>query len=184
MKKINFSIKRKILIIVALIVIIPSVISQEQPKTEVVRNDDVSPLHILTEAIQNNTNAQVADTKKIENIYGFLEEQHQKWIGIMLVGNMLSISILFLVYIFIDRLRRKKQKKKHEEYINELEQKLITSEKRIIDVIKHVEELNKNYTKIVVEQGPWFYQVKWSMFKIGVVIGMVFVCLIIQVIHG
>lgn len=97
----------------------------------------------LIEAIQNNTRQQEEDTKKIEDMYGYIEEQNQKWIGINLIGNGLFITMLFLIMVFLDRLRRKKLKKSHEEYIKELEKELIATKAGLIETLKYTNDRSK-----------------------------------------
>lgn len=98
------------------------------------------PLDTLVQNIQNNTVAMQEATKKIEDQYGFLQDQNRKWASTLIMGNTVLLSIGYVSLAFVDSRRRKRLKKTHEEYIEELEGRLKAQEKFVIESLTHINE--------------------------------------------
>jgi hypothetical protein len=97
-------------------------------------------LDMLIQAIDRNSQALNETQKKIEDQYGFLAQQNRQWSSTLIVGNSAFMLVLYLLIVFFDRLRRRRHKKTHEEYIKQLEDKLIATEKGVIETLKYVND--------------------------------------------
>jgi hypothetical protein len=97
-------------------------------------------LQQLTMAIQNNTAAQIATQKKVEDSYGFIAETYRYTVGSQILGVCLFNLSAYLIIVLIDNLRRKKHKKTTEIYLKELEDRISRTEEGLIKSLHHIND--------------------------------------------
>lgn len=121
------------------------------------QQDTGSGLQLLIRAIENNTQANQANQRKIEDINGRIEEQNTRFIGSSLMGNAVFITLLYVVFLIVDKVRKNKMKKQREEYIQELETEINHMKEGLIDTFKHQTEIQK---KLINDNEILHWQIK------------------------
>ena len=135
----------KIKILLVVLILLTTVNSQkEEPVDAPTQNDALDQLITTLNNVDTTTKE---NTKKMEDLYGFVEDNYRKQGGILIVGMTVTMMIFYLAIIFFDRLRRMKKKKSHQEYITELEEKLVIREDGIV---KNIQKLNKEVNSVAL----------------------------------
>ena len=112
-----------------------------------------STIEQMKDALEKNTKSTERNTQIVEDIPLKIEGEFTQWVGVHLMGNAIFMTILFLIYLFLDKLRIKRNKKKYTEYLEELETELKTNKLSLIETVSYnnnlMSESNKQLKTVV-----------------------------------
>lgn len=110
-------------------------------------------LEQLAAIMQKNNDLMAKNTEIIKGIPDLIAEQYQKQTGSIIVGTTLGMVMLYLVISLFERRRRIYEKKRHEEYIQELEEKqaalikeMAANEAQVKEIIERLKQIPQNPT--------------------------------------
>jgi hypothetical protein len=134
--------KNKITTLAILTLMIGAAAAQNEPQTT------GGPLDQLLRALQNVTESSRENSKTVQDLPGVIEYNFRQNLSRILVGNAVLMVTLYCIIGLMDRIRKNKNRLTHEEYITELEQKLVKRDGIIMDMI----EKNNNDIAAIIFQ--------------------------------
>lgn len=125
-------------------------------------------LEELAAIMQQNNDVMIRNAEIVKSIPQLITDQYQKQTGTIIVGTTIGVLLLYLFILFFDRVKRIRQKKDHEDYIQELEGK----EKALMTQIKSNETRLENILTRLEEKLPQPQQNTPNMDKREIAMGM------------
>jgi len=105
-------------------------------------------LEDLSSQIQRFNDITAKNTEIIKGIPDLIEDQYKRQTSSIIVGTSIFLLLMYSGVFFFDRLRKIKKKKSHEEYIKELEDRLVLQG---LAYIQQLKEHDHHATQLLTE---------------------------------
>jgi len=160
-------------IITLCIILFLSGIGNSQPVTQ--QNTGIG-IQLLIEAIQNNTRVSNQVNKEIEDLPVKFEEQLTKYGSLTIFGTSVFLLFLYSSFIFLEHIRKRRNKKTREEYIKELNNELRTIKEQYLKDLEKLHEVHAiiHRLKTLSENAQSFEnkKIRMLLFYGGVLVGL------------
>lgn len=123
-------VRRQTLGLIVLLCLILSVAAQNAPVAPPEKGGALEDLLRVLEQVRQKTEE---NTKKIDDLPGQIENNYRRQGAVTIVGVSLTIIFIYVLTVFLDRVRRMRNKRTHEEYIGDLEARLISNQKSALE---------------------------------------------------